>query len=499
MNDPHRIPVIIGVGEVSGCGTPLNLEPLELIRRAAESVSGVAAAPWITRADSISVCHIASWSYAHPAATLASKFGAQPTDLFDAPIGGQWPTRLLDRAASRIAFGESTVAVVAGGEAQASVSAMTKSGRNPADEGWAADPGGPPSFDLDQLGSPAMQLAGLITPVRIYPLFENRLRFEISESPQAQMARCSELYAAFSRVAESNPYSWNGKARTAEDIGTPSQKNRVVCEPYPLSMNAMPFVDQAACLIVTSLAEAREHGVPEDDIVYVWGGAGADDTTDILDRSSFGRSRALESSLDRTLHAASTGVDEIDVLDVYSCFPIVPTLATRHLGTLESLVPSVTGGHSSFGGPLSSHSVHSIAASVRAIRAGKHCALVHANGGYMTYQHSILLADIEHSNGYIGSPEPVAVEHDSPARAHAESGDVTVETVSVEHSRQQEPAQAFLVARDTHGRRIAAQTAPGDTESARRLSLYRTSTPTEIVGTTITIESVEGHIRVREH
>ncbi|OZC77237.1 hypothetical protein CH251_05455 [Rhodococcus sp. 06-462-5] len=498
MSDPDRIPVIVAVGEASGCGTALNLEPLGLIRRAAKSISGVAAAPLLSRADSIAVCHIASWSYEHPSAFLATSFGAQPSDLFDAPIGGQWPARLLDRAAARIASGESTIAVIAGGEAQASVSAMTKAGRDPADAGWTTSPGGPPSFDMNQLGSAAMQLAGLITPVRIYPLFENRLRFETAESPRAQMERCSDLYAAFSRVAESNPYSWNGTARTAADIGTPSPLNRMICEPYPLSMNAMPFVDQAACVIVTSLSKARENAVPESDIVYVWGGAGAEDTSDILDRNSFGRSLAMESTLDRTLNAASIGVDRIDVLDVYSCFPIVPTLATRHLRAPASLIPSVTGGHSSFGGPLSSHSLHSIAASVRAIRGGQHCALVHANGGYMTYQHSILLGDAEHQGGYIGDPEPTEIAHDSPVRARAESGEVVVESVCVEHSRQQEPAQAFLVARDTDGRRIAAQTAVGDIESARMLSLYRTSTPTETVGTTIAIESVEGHIRVQE-
>ncbi len=498
--DPTRVPVIVAIGETSGRGEPMGVEPIELITRAATSAlqESRTSEPWIRRADSIAFCHIASWAYASPAGALASRFGATPADLFDAPIGGQWPARLLDRAAARIASGESTVAVIAGGEAQASMSALVKAGRDPVDDGgWSTDPGGPPTFDLDQLGSAAMQEAGLISPVRIYPLFESRYRFEAGMDPEARQAECSELYASFSAVAEKNPYSWNGRARTAADIGTPSPKNRIVCEPYPLSMNAMPFVDQAACIVMTSLAEAREHGVPDSDIVYVWGGAGAEDTVDILDRTNFGRSPAMEDAMDRALHGAEIGVEHLDVLDVYSCFPIVPTLATHHLGTPKSLIPSVTGGHSSFGGPLSSHSLHSITASVRKIRGGKRCALVHANGGYLTYHHAVLLAGDQHPLGYIGNPEPAVLTSDPPPRAPVEDGNLVVETVSVEHSRQQEPNQAFLVGRDERGRRVAAQTASGDTASAHALSLYRSESARDIIGSTVAVDIIEGNIRVR--
>ncbi|MFI8568530.1 hypothetical protein ACIGGF_18425 [Rhodococcus sp. NPDC078407] len=315
--------------------------------------------------------------------------------------------------------------------------------------------------------------------------------------PESRLAECSDLYAAFSVIAEKNPYSWNGRARTATDIGTPSPKNRIVCEPYPLSMNAMPFVDQAACIVLTSLAEARERGVPESDIVYVWGGAGAEDSVDILARNSFGRSAAMEHALDRAMNAAEIGVEQLDVLDVYSCFPIVPSLATRHLQTPTSLIPTVTGGHSSFGGPLSSHSLHSITASVREIRGGKKCALVHANGGYLTYHHSVLLSGDQHPLGYVSDPEPAVLQSDPPHRVPVEDGDLVVETVSVEHSRQQEPNQAFLVALDEHGRRVAAQTAPGDTASAHALSLYRSDPAREIIGSTVTVDIIEGNIRVR--
>ena len=105
--DPRRVPVIVAIGETSGRGEPMGVEPMELITRAATEAlqDSPTSEPWIRRADSITFCHIASWAYASPAAALARRFGATPTDVFDAPIGGQWPARLLDRAASRIASG----------------------------------------------------------------------------------------------------------------------------------------------------------------------------------------------------------------------------------------------------------------------------------------------------------------------------------------------------------------------------------------------------------
>jgi hypothetical protein len=41
------------------------------------------------------------------------------------------------------------------------------------------------------------------------------------------------MYADFAKVAESNEYAWSygAPAETAESIGTPSKKNRMICHP----------------------------------------------------------------------------------------------------------------------------------------------------------------------------------------------------------------------------------------------------------------------------
>ena len=252
-----------------------------------------------------------------------------------------------------------------------------------------------------------MQRAGLIVPTRVYPLFENRVAHESGVGPDQSLADSVRMYSAFSELAAKNPASWTSEVYSAEEIATVGPGNRMVCEPYPLMLNAMPFVDQAAATLVCSLAVAREHGVPEDRTVYLWGGAGATDPVDVLSRNGFGTSTAMTDAVHRALSRASIDASALDIVDAYSCFPVVPKLLTRTLGLPESIVPSVTGGHSFFGGPLNSYTLHSIAEVTRRLREGAGPALVHGNGGYLTYQHVVLLAGAPHPGGYVGDPAPV--------------------------------------------------------------------------------------------
>jgi acetyl-CoA C-acetyltransferase len=503
MTAADRIPVIVGVGETRGPGAAASAEatprePRELIAAAIRVAQDDAAAgaPWLHTLDSIAVCNVASWAYDDLPGLLATELGASPTDRFASPIGGQWPTRLLDRAAEMVADGAIRTALVAGGETQSSVTTMGKEGRDPSEAaGWTRSPGGPPEFDLDQLGSAAMQAAGLLVPVRVYPLFENRLRFELGQSVEQAGAWAADIYAAFSDVAAANPIAWKPVARTSAEIGTVAPGNRMVCEPYSLAMNAMPHVDQAAAVLVTSLAHARELGIAEDRIVHVWGGAGASDTDDVLERETFGGSWAMRTAMSRALEVTGLDATSLDVVDVYSPFPVVPKLAMLHLGLPHDSVLTVTGGHSAFGGPLSSYSVHALAAATRALRNGARTALVHANGGYMTHQHSIVLGAEPHEQGYVGSSEPSLSQVAPTAVGPVADGRVTVETVTVEHSREGGPGQAFLVARDADGRRVAGQTRPGDLVSARALSVL-VPTPREVIGTDLQVAVEDGHVRV---
>jgi acetyl-CoA C-acetyltransferase len=486
------VPVLVGVGQVRGNRERTvegAREPMELILDAVRA-AGADAAVDLGALDTVATVHTASWAYAEPAARIAAAVGAAPGRTVDTGVGGQWPAELLETVAARIAAGESRLALIAGGEAQASVTALHRAGIDPATR-WSTEPGGPPDFSATGLRSGPMEAAGLLLPTRVYPLFEAALRAARGETPEEGARASAELYAAFSRVAAANPAAWNPEVRTPEEIAAVGPGNRMVCEPYPLAVNAMPHVDQAAAVLVADADHARALGVPGHRMVHVWGGAGARDAVDVLARPSFARSAALASALDRTLARAGVTAGDLDVVDVYSCFPVVPKLVAAHLGI--PLPAGVTGGHSAFGGPLSSYTLHALVAVAGAIRGGAGVALVHGNGGYLTHQHALLLAREAHPGGYVGDPDPRGTAGPAPRTVDALDGEeVEVETATVEHGRDGRPHQGFLVARTASGARFAASTRPGDAASAGALSLEHG----EVVGRRVRARSVDGHVEV---
>jgi acetyl-CoA C-acetyltransferase len=134
--------------------------------------------------------------------------------------------------------------------------------------------------------------------------------------------------------------------------------------------------DQGAAMIVCSLAEARRAGV-EDRAVFVWSGAQAVDVRFPSARPDPGRSPAIAAA-GRALWAAagqaagrSVGLDDVEVLDLYSCFPSAVELACEALGlaTDDARGLTRTGGLPYFGGPGNNYTTHGIAAVTDALRA----------------------------------------------------------------------------------------------------------------------------------
>ncbi|OZD01223.1 acetyl-CoA acetyltransferase [Rhodococcus sp. 06-235-1A] len=457
----ERVPVIVGVGDLKFAGddtTQSTIEPLELVLRAVNAAIDDAGGHGLKeKLDAVHAVRTTSWNYDDLPSLVADRLGVTLESRSTSTIGGHHPVRLLDQVGRDIAEGLTTAALVVGGEAQASVRALMKAGVDPGESGWTTAPGGPPSFSPEDLGSAEMQRAGILAPVQIYPLFENARAHGRGLTPNQALRESADMYSRFSAIAAEHPVAWSPVFRTPEDIGTVTSSNRSVSDCYPLSMNAMPFVDQAAAVLVCSLATARKSGVAEDRMVYLWGGAGAVDNPDVLARPVFDDAPALRAAVQRALSRADATSANLAFVDAYSCFPIVPELLADELGLAEGSTPTVLGGHSFFGGPLSSYSLHAVAESTRLLRKTSGVALVHANGGYLTYQHVVLLSTTAHRDGYVGDPEPVD-SSGTPARVvHGYSGRATIETATVTYDRSGLPEQAFVVAATDDGARVAGR------------------------------------------
>ena len=80
-------------------------------------------------------------------------------------------------------------------------------------------------------------------------------------------------------------------------------------------------------------------------------------------RPNFHSSPSISQSINGGLAASGLSRDDIDLLDFYSCFPIVPKLAAHHLGlSLEGYSDTrpitLLGGLTSFGGAGNNYSMH---------------------------------------------------------------------------------------------------------------------------------------------
>ena len=91
--------------------------------------------------------------------------------------------------------------------------------------------------------------------------------------------------------------------------------------PYTVAMNANKNVDRASAVIICSAERARELGVPIDRWVIIHSGTLSTSTYRLTNRHELHRSPGIRHAGRHCLELASTGVDDLTHIDLYSCFP----------------------------------------------------------------------------------------------------------------------------------------------------------------------------------
>ncbi len=360
--DPARTPVVVAAGQSIERDEPVT--PVDLMVRAAEMAFDQA--PGLRdRIDRLSVVGVMSRSGPAPATELGERLGV------DAPVrevttaGGNSPQWLVNRAASEIAAGSLSATLVAGAEAIRSGRARRAAGFEPPADSGPADP---EVGDALPGYSAAEAAIGLVAPVHVYPLFESVVAARCGHDVAEHRRSMGHLLAPFSAVAATHPFAWFPRTWSPEEIATPSPDNRIVCEPYTKRMAAFLGSDQGAALIVCSLEAARRAGVA-DRAVFVWAGAEATDVRAPSARPDPGRSPAIAAAGRSLFESASAaggrpvGVDDLELIDLYSCFPSAVELGcdALGLGTDDARGLTVTGGLPYFGGPGNNYTTHAIA------------------------------------------------------------------------------------------------------------------------------------------
>ena len=390
VQNEDRIPVIVGVGEIVDRPREIadGLEPLALLEQALRRAEADSGAKLLGEIGSLDVVSFLSWRYRDPEKLLAERLGVTPAHCYYGPVGGESPIRYLHEAAQRIARGECAVAVVCGAEAQSTATKAERSGIALHWTPYARDVEEPKRGAAFQ--KPLAVKLGVFRPITVYPLYESATSAHWGQSPREALAESGALWSTYSRVASENPNSWLKKRFTPDDITTPTPENRLIAWPYTKLMVANPTVNMGGAVLLTSLAKARAAGVPEDKIIYLVGGASAEEPRDYLTRDQFNESHAQNAVLNAVMELG--GGKKFDAIELYSCFPCVPKMARRTLGLGADVEPTVTGGLTFFGAPLNTYMTHAACAMVRKMRRGAELGLLYGQGGFVTKHHGLVLS-----------------------------------------------------------------------------------------------------------
>ncbi|AMO61204.1 acetyl-CoA acetyltransferase [Mycolicibacterium phlei] len=456
--DP-RTPVLVGYGQVNQREENPQVEPVDLMVEAARA----GADPRVLAAvDSVRVVNLLSWRYRDPGLLLAQRIGADTASTRYTGIGGNTPQSLVNEACLDIQAGRADVVLIAGAETWRTRTKLRRNGIKPdwtrQDDSVAVPPGAEVSVPM---AAPSDERIHLDRPSFVYPMFEEAVRISRGEAIDAHRRRIGELWAQFSAVAAANPNAWSREALSAEQIWRESPDNRMISWPYPKLMNSNNMVDQAAALVLTSVEKAEYLQIPKDRWVFPYAGTDAHDTYAIAERDEFHTSPAIRIAGRRVLELAGLGIDDVELVDLYSCFPSAVQVAAAELG-LPIGDPgrplTVTGGLTFAGGPWNNYVTHSIATMAERLVAEPGTrGLISANGGYLT----------KHSFGVYGTEPPTGefrwqdvqseVDREPTRTALVEwSGVGTVETWTTPYNREGVPEKAFLAVRSPEGARALA-------------------------------------------
>jgi acetyl-CoA C-acetyltransferase len=470
-----RMPVLVGCGDVTDLDTPAEAgrSPYDLIAQAARlALQDSGAAGMAAAIDTVAMIRSFAdtsprfatklGTSTNPPRSVAARLGLQASRHIYSYSGGNMPQYLLNEFAESIARGEMRAALLCGGEALRTQHGLERSGASGV---WTEDPGGTPEMigDARRGWSDHEDLHRMRAAIIMYPLIENAIRGARGCSVNAHQKAIGRLMSRFAAVAAANPLATRRQGYSAEQLVTVDDANRWIGFPYPKLMNAHAFIDQSAAVVMTSVATARELGIPRDKWVFLHGCADAHDHWYVSERVELHSSPAIRAASRQALAMAGKTLDDIDVIDLYSCFASAVQIGCQEIGLAEDDPRglTITGGLPYFGGPGNNYVTHSISEMLRRLRARPGAfGLVTANGNYVT----------KHSFGVYSTAAPAGLwRRDSPAVLQAQmdalpkapftetpEGEARIETYTVMHGKAG-PEFAVVFGRlDATGQRFIA-------------------------------------------
>lgn len=390
----------------------------------------------------------------NPPRAIAKRVGADPKRAILEKTGGNYNQKLVGEFAADIANGASEVAAIVGSEAISTVLALSAKGEKP---DWSENVGGEMinrGYGLEGMIEPSLILHGATGAIPLYAFCENARRKKLGMSLEEYRLKIGELFEPFTRVAAANPHAAAPVERSAEELATVTERNRIVAEPYTRMTVARDQVNQAAAILIASAEKARELGIPEERWVHIHAVTNKVER-ELMARPDLAAYPAAEASLTEALERAGKTAGDMTYFDFYSCFaiPVFNAIETLGLAPDDPRGLTLTGGLPFFGGAGNNYSAHAIAEAVQRVRDDRGSyALVGANGGmqskYATGIYSTEPADWSDNDRFIDLGE----EEGGEPRSFTPHESVTVETYTINRGKKGDTA--IYIGRNADGERV---------------------------------------------
>ncbi len=459
--DP-RTPVIVGVAQVTDrvADPTVARTTIEIMtdacRSAATDAGQVGA---VTEVDVVAVVG-GLWSYPDPGRQVATAIGAGRATTLLTGLSGTSPQRLLDHLADRISDGDLEAALMVGGEAFRSRRRARRAGVEVRRDVDTSIPAAKRYEGSLVMATSHEEARGLVEPGVFYPIVETAIRHHRGETIDGHRRRVGELWSRFNAVAVGNPHAATRTPMDSDAITVPSADNRMVSAPYTKAMMANNSVDQAGAVLLVSAARAEAFGVPRDRWIFPWVGSRADDPASPSERMELHRSPGARKAGRRALETVGLGIDDVDHLDLYACFPSSVQVCATELGLdvdAETRPLTATGGLTFAGAPHSNSVGQSLAALVGRLRDEPGTALLYANGGYLGKHAFGVYSSQPPSTGYrsVRETEVEDVAESPPRRPDPDfAGQAIVDGYTVRHDRDGQPTDAIVAALNVNGARV---------------------------------------------
>jgi len=439
MSAPRRV-VLAG-----SAVTTASAEAIDLMEAAAREAIEVASGARM--GVDVIVIPAGTWPYGDPGRELARRLGSPGATTILGQLGVS-QQELLNISIQMIERGDARSVLVVGGESRRWASAGT----------YSTLAGGPdrtlerPESFLDDLEIEA----GLAFPaVRSYALIERAFDAVVGLTDlEADLANAA-LWSAMSAVAAQQADSLVDAPVPPEEVATTSARNRLLAAPYRRLHASQWTVDHAAALVLTERDAARASGADPSAVVHPLVALESTHAVPVIQRVALGRWPAMQ--LLGEVAAAHLGrpLSEIDLVDLYSCFPVAVRLQAMELGIATEPAPTITGGMTFAGGPFNNYVLGATATMADRLRQGAATTgLVTTVSGLLTKPGLAVWGSDEPAGGaLVADLAPAAALRTAatPCDLLDEGAELTIEATTAWFDGDQ-PTAAIL-GRDARGRR----------------------------------------------